>query len=310
MTFDPNNAQNQGNAAITESSTATFQQDVIDASASVPVLVDFWAPWCGPCKQLGPSIEKVVASFAGKVKLVKINVDENQALAGQMGVQSIPAVFAFAGGQPVDGFMGALPETQIHEFVQKVITATEGKLQPNEAQGPDIEKALEAAEQAAQVGNLPQAQQIFVAVLQHEPQNDRAILGLADLFLQADQIDDATAALEKVSEDGKNLPTFNSLTLRLKLMSDASSLGAPDELRTRINADNTDYQAYIDLATVLNAKGERLESVTLLIDLMRLDRSWNDDAARLKLLELFEAWGPKEPATLKGRRALSALLFS
>lgn len=310
MTLDPNNAQNQGNATITESSTATFQQDVIDASASVPVLVDFWAPWCGPCKQLGPSIEKVVASFAGKVKLVKINVDENQALAGQMGVQSIPAVFAFAGGQPVDGFMGALPETQIHEFVQKVITATEGKLQPNEAQGPDIEKALEAAEQAAQVGNLPQAQQIFVAVLQHEPQNDRAILGLADLFLQADQIDDATAALEKISEDGKNLPTFNSLTLRLKLMSDASSLGAPDELRTRINADNTDYQAYIDLATVLNAKGERLESVTLLIDLMRLDRSWNDDAARLKLLELFEAWGPKEPATLKGRRALSALLFS
>lgn len=310
MTLDLNNAQTQGNAAIMESSTATFQQDVIDASASVPVLVDFWAPWCGPCKQLGPSIEKVVASFAGKVKLVKINVDENQALAGQMGVQSIPAVFAFAGGQPVDGFMGALPETQISEFVQKVLAATDGKLQPAPNQGPDIEKALEAAEQAAEVGNLPQAQQIFVAVLQHEPQNDRAILGLADLFLQADQIDDATAALEKVSEEGKNLPAFNALILRLKLMSDARSLGAPDDLRARILADKTDYQAYLDLATVLNAKGERLEAATLLLDVMRLDRAWDEDAARLKLLDLFEAWGPKEPATLKGRRALSALLFS
>lgn len=295
---------------VKDSSTATFQADVLDASKSVPVLVDFWAPWCGPCKQLGPLIEKVVASYAGKIKLSKINVDENQQLAGQMGVQSIPAVFAFVGGQPVDGFMGALPETQIRAFVDKVLAGAKNLDSEKPAADPGIENALEAAQLAVESNDLERAEQIYSAILQHDSTNDRALFGIAEVFLKSERLDDATLALENVSEAGKKLPVYATALSSVVLAREAQSLGSVAELEARLSANENDHQARYDLALALNAKGFKFEAAEALVQLMRKDRTWNDDAARVKLLELFEAWGPTDPTTLKGRRLLSAVLFS
>lgn len=292
---------------IKESSTATFKADVIDASAEVPVLVDFWAPWCGPCKQLGPAIEKVVAEQGGKVRLVKINVDENQALAGQMGVQSIPAVFAFSGGKPVDGFMGALPESEIRNFVAKVLSAA-----PQPANGPDaqIAEALQGAQLALEAGDLAQAQQIFGAILQVMPHNDEALIGMAQIALRADDLEQAEAIAESVSAEGRESQAYLSLISALQLANQAQELGDTSELEAKVSANPDDHQARFDLAIALNARGDKLEAAEALVTIMRKDRDWNEDAARKKLIELFEAWGPKDPATAKGRRLMSAALFS
>jgi len=291
-------------------STATFQQDVIEASKSTPVLVDFWAPWCGPCKQLGPAIEKVVESFGGKVKLVKVDVDKNQALAGQMGVQSIPAVFAFVNGQPLDGFMGALPESDIRTFVQKIVDAGGNLTSADQTRGPDIEGALEAAAQAIKAGDPARAHQIYSVVLQHDPANDPALLGLAALAANSQHLDDARTLLGQVSEDGKKLESFTSIAATLQLAQEAEQLGSVAELETRLATNEDDHQARYDLALALNAKGFKREAAEALVTLMRRDRTWNEDGARTKLLELFEAWGPTDPATQKGRRLLSTALFS
>jgi len=296
-------------ALITDSSTARFQADVIEASRTRPVLVDFWAPWCGPCKQLTPALEKVVNALGGKIALVKINIDENQALAGQMGVQSIPAVFGFVGGRPVDGFMGALPESEVAKFAQKMIDAAiqagAGGVSDAEAQ---IKAALEAAQAALEAEDVDRAHQIFGAVLQHAPDNLDALVGIATIQFKTGDRASASETLAMLPPDHTHAGGL-ALAKTIALEEEAEKLGDPKPLLARIEADQSDHQARFDLAMIENARGERLMAATHLIDIMSRDREWGEDGARKKLLELFEAWGPKDPATLKGRRMLSSLLF-
>jgi putative thioredoxin len=292
---------------IKNSSTQGFMADVVDASRDVPVIVDFWAPWCGPCKQLGPMLEKAVREAKGAVRMVKINVDENQDLAGQMRIQSIPAVYAFFQGRPVDGFVGALPESQIKAFIQRLL-----QLGGSGAAGPSpVEEALEAAKQALAENDLGAASAIYGQVLAHEPGNVAATAGLARAHLQAGDAKRARQLIDALPADKAQGPEIASVRSAIELADEAGkAAGEMQPLMQRLAQDPADHQARFDLAMAHYASGNRQQAIDELLEIVRRSREWNEQAARKQLLKLFEAMGPTDELTIAGRRRLSSILFS
>ncbi len=288
---------------IKDSDTRNFMTDVIEASKSVPVLVDFWAPWCGPCKQLGPLLEKIVTEAGGKILLVKVDIDSNQQLAQQMRIQSIPAVFAFADGQPVDGFMGALPESEIRTFVDKIISGHGG-------QAEQVAEMLEAAEAALASDAAEQAIQMFGQVLQLEPENGRAIAGLAKAHIAIDDLEGARELLAVIPPSLVDDSHISGALAALTVAETPADDGEITRLSAAVDADEADYQSRLDLSVALNAAGQEEAALDHLMWLIEKDRAWNDDAARKQLLLFFEAWGPTHELTLSGRRRLSSILFA
>jgi putative thioredoxin len=288
-----------GAVAVKDVTTASFRQDVIAESARQPVLVDFWAPWCGPCKQLGPIIERAVANAGGKVKLVKMNIDEHPQIAGQLGIQSIPAVIAFQKGQPVDGFVGALPESQIKGFIERLVGPV----------GDPVQEALDEAEAAQAEGDTETAAAIYSEILAADETNAPALAGLAKLHLDAGAIDQAKAVLSMATGSAEQHPKISAVRAMVDLAEQSAAVGDFAELEAKLAADPDDHQARFDLALALNAKNKRDEAADRLLEIIKRDRSWNDDGARKQLLQFFEAWGMTDKATLNGRRKLSGLLF-
>jgi putative thioredoxin len=285
---------------IKNTTTKDFIRDVVDASREVPVLVDFWAPWCGPCRQLTPILEKAVRAAKGAVKLVKLNIDDHPQIPGQMGVQSIPAVFAFQDGRPVDGFMGALPESRVNAFIARLVGETAG----------DVTADVEEAEAALASGDLNTAAQLFGEVLQQDRENVQSLAGLAKCYIKTGDLPRAEQTLALVPPAKVDAASVASARAALELARKAGEAGDVDSLRAKLAAEPKDPQIRFDLALALNAKGDRNGALDELLTLVAKNGSWNDDAARKQLLQLFDAWGPADPATISGRQRLSSLLFA
>ena len=286
---------------IKDATDASFMADVVEASKTVPVIVDFWAPWCGPCRQLGPALEKAVAAAKGKVRLVKVDIDKNPAYAGQLRVQSIPAVFAFVDGRPVDGFMGALPDSQVKEFIDRVAKqGGAGAVSPTE-------ELMAMAKESLDLGDLGGAAQAYAQVLQMDPGHVKAIGGMARLYQQAGDLERAAEVLQMAPPDARD-PDIDAVRAALALAAEAPSETAAFE--ARLAADPDDHEARIELAKALAAAGQMHEAVDELIEAIRRDRAWNDEAARKQLLIVFEAAGPMSDVAKQGRRKLSSILFS
>ena len=288
-------------SVVIETTTQGFVKDVIEESKRQPVLVDFWAPWCGPCKQLTPILEKAVKSAKGKVKLAKMNIDEHPAIPGQMGIQSIPAVIAFVNGQPADGFMGALPESQVIAFLERL---TKGKI------GAEEKDLMKAADEALAAGNAAEAANLYGQLLKEDSGNVAALAGLARCYVATGNIEQAKKTLAIVPEAKLNDSAVAAARAAIELAEQAKSVGPIDELEKKIAANPLDHQARFDLAAALNAKGKRAEAAEHLIAIVKRDRKWNEDGARKQLVQFFEAWGPTDQATVDGRKRLSSILFS
>jgi putative thioredoxin len=288
-------------ASVKDTTTQTFVKDVIEESKRQPVLVDFWAPWCGPCKQLTPVLEKAVKAAKGKVKLVKMNIDEHPAIPGQMGIQSIPAVIAFVNGQPADGFMGALPESQVIAFLERLT---------KDSIGGEAKDLLKAADAALAEGDAAGAAEMYAQLLAEDATNVPALAGLVRCYVETGALDQARQTLAMVPEAKRNDAAVAAARPTLELAEQAKTLGPVTELEQKVAADPLDHQARFDLALALNGKGRRHDALDQLIAIVRRDRKWNDDGARKQLVQLFDAWGPADEATIEGRKKLSSILFS
>jgi putative thioredoxin len=299
--LDPGGAAATADNLVVDTTTQTFMKDVIEESRQRPVLVDFWAEWCGPCKQLTPVIEKVVKAAKGKVKLAKMDIDKHPAIAGQLGIQSIPAVFAFVNGQPVDGFMGALPEGQVTAFVERLI---------KDKVGGEDKDLLAAAEAALAAHDYAGAADIYAQLLAQDATNIAALAGLARCYVGTGALDQAKQTLAMVPEAKRKDAAVAAAQAALDLAEQAKSIGPVSDLEAKVAADPADFQSRFDLAVALNAKGQREAAADNLIEIVKRDRKWNDDGARKQLIQFFEAWGPTDEATIAGRKRLSSILFS
>jgi putative thioredoxin len=287
--------------AIKDVTTQSFMKDVIEESRRQPVLVDFWAEWCGPCKQLTPVLEKAVRAAKGKVKLAKMDIDKHPAIPGQMGIQSIPAVIAFVNGQPADGFLGALPEGQVADFIARI---TKDKL------GGEAQDLLKEAEAALAAGNAVEAVELYSEVLHEEPSNVPALAGLARAYVQTGALEQAKQTLALIPEAKRSDAAAAAARSALDVAEQAQSVGPLGELEQKVAANPQDHQARFDLAVALNAAGKREEAADQLLAIVKRDRKWNDDGARKQLVQFFDAWGPTDEATVSGRRKLSSILFA
>jgi putative thioredoxin len=286
---------------IKDTTTQTFVKDVIEESKRQPVLVDFWAEWCGPCKQLGPILEKVVRAAKGKIKLVKMDIDKHPQIPGQLGVQSIPAVFAFVNGQPVDGFLGALPEGQVVAFIERVTKDRIGGAEQDQ---------LKAADAALAANDAAGAADLYAQVLAQDNANVAALAGLARSYVQTGALEQAKQTLAMVPEAKRNDAAVAAARAALEVAEQAQAVGPLADLEQKVAANPLDHQARLDLALALAGLARRKEAVDHLIEIVKRDRKWNDDAARKQLVQFFEAWGPTDEATVDGRKRLSSILFS
>jgi len=287
--------------AVFDTTTQTFMKDVIEESRRQPVLVDFWAQWCGPCKQLTPLLEKAVRAAKGKVKLAKMDIDKHPEIPGQMGIQSIPAVIAFVNGQPADGFMGALPESQITAFLERLL---------KDRIGGEEKDLLKAADDALAANDFTSAADFYAQMLAADNANVAALAGLARCYVGTNSIDQAKKTLALVPEAKRRDAAVAAAQAAIDLAEQAKSVGPISDLEAKVAADPANHQARFDLAVALNAAGKREAAADHLIEIVKRDRKWNDDGARKQLVQFFEAWGPADEATISGRRRLSSILFS
>jgi putative thioredoxin len=288
-------------AAVKDTTTQTFVKDVIEESKRQPVLVDFWAPWCGPCKQLTPVLEKAVKAAKGKVKLVKMNIDDHPAIPGQMGIQSIPAVIAFVNGQPADGFMGALPESQVVAFLERL---TKDRI------GGEAQDLLKTADAALAEGDTAGAADLYAQILAEDSANVPALGGLARCYVETGALDEARQTLAMVPEAKRNDASVAAARAALELAEQVKTVGPIGDLEQKVAANPLDHQARFDLAVALNGEGRRVEALEHLLAIVKRDRKWNEDGARKQLVQLFDAWGPTDEATVEGRKRLSSILFA
>ncbi len=297
-------SQSAAGGYVSDTTTAGFTKDVLEESRRQPVLVDFWAPWCGPCKQLTPVLEKAVNEAQGRVKLVKMNIDDHPSIAGQLGIQSIPAVIAFVDGRPVDGFMGAVPESQVNQFIDKVAGPAGAD------QAAEIEAILGEADTLLAASDIEGAAQLYSAVLQADPENAKAAAGMMQCLIAMGETERVGQMLQSLPEEMTTDPAIQAVSKKLDQIVEARKLGDPVALERELAANPDDHAARMKLAKILNVQGERDQAADHLLTIMRKDRAFDDDGARRELLQFFEVWGPKDPATISARRRLSSILFS